>query len=109
MTHPTTLAIDGVQYIRADSVPAPATPAGPIKIVVLDRGFVYVGHVTIDAEFVTIERAKNIRRWGTTKGLGELMSGPKAQTQLDPSGTVRAPMRAVIALVDVEQAPWTSI
>ena len=69
-------------------------------IVVLDRGFVYVGDVTMDKEFVTIEEAKNIRVWGTTKGLGELRSGPTSKTILDDVGVVRAPMRAVICLIE---------
>ena len=41
-----------------------------VQIVVLDRGFVYVGDVTVDADWVTIRNARNIRRWGTTRGLG---------------------------------------
>ena len=37
-------------------------------IVVLDRGFVYVGDVTIDGDFLRITDAKNIRYWGTKNG-----------------------------------------
>lgn len=54
-------------------------------IVVCDRGFVYVGKMTWDGEFTTIEDAKNIRYWGTTNGLGELaLSGPTAKKSLTP-------------------------
>jgi hypothetical protein len=74
-------------------------------IVVLDRGFVYVGDVTCDDQWCVIKNAKNIRVWGTTKGLGELVSGPTSKTVLDDVGTVRAPMRAVISLID---AKWQS-
>ena len=77
-----------------------------IQIVVLDRGFVYVGRVTVDSGWLTITRAQNIRRWGTTRGLGELTNGPTPKTQLDPVGTVRAPLRAVIHLIDVQEAAW---
>ena len=73
-------------------------------IVVLDRGFVYVGDVTLDVDWCVIRNAKNIRIWGTTKGLGELVNGPTSQTVLDDVGTVRAPMRAVISLIE---AKWT--
>ncbi len=69
------------------------------NIVVLDRGFVYVGDVTIDGDFATITNAKNIRYWGTKKGLGELTNGPLAETKLDEIGIVKAPMRAVIHFV----------
>ena len=74
-------------------------------IVVLDRGFVYVGDVEISADWCVIYNAKNIRRWGTTKGLGELVNGPTKATELDPVGTVRAPMRAVISVIE---ASWPS-
>lgn len=69
------------------------------NIVVLDRGFVYVGDVTIDGDFAIIENAKNIRYWGTKKGLGELTNGPLSETKLDAIGLVKAPMRAVIHFV----------
>ena len=67
------------------------------QIVVLDRGYVYQGNVTRTADTVTIRDAKNIRRWGTTKGLGQLAAaGPQLNTVLDDAGTVVAPLRAVI-------------
>lgn len=75
-------------------------------IVVLDRGFVYVGDVNIDDDWCVIEKARNIRVWGTTKGLGELVNGPTASTKLDDVGTVRAPMRAVISVIDAERSGW---
>ena len=75
-------------------------------IVVLDRGFVYVGDVNIDGDWCVIEKARNIRVWGTTKGLGELVNGPTASTKLDDVGTVRAPMRAVISVIDAERSGW---
>lgn len=71
------------------------------NIVVLDRGFVYVGNVAIDGDFVYITNAKNIRYWGTENGLGELRDGPLKETKLDPIGEVVAPLRAVIHFVPV--------
>jgi len=67
------------------------------QIVVLDRGYVYQGNVTRTGDTVTIHGAKNIRRWGTTRGLGQLAAGgPQLNTVLDEAGTVVAPLRAVI-------------
>lgn len=66
------------------------------KIVVLDRGFVYVGKVSDEGENLRITNCRNIRRWGTTKGLGELVNGPTSETRLDDVGEVIAPKRAVI-------------
>lgn len=71
------------------------------QIVVLDRGFVYVGAVKDAGDNLVITGAKCIRRWGTTNGLGQLAeSGPTSNTVLDPAGTVTAPKRAVIHLIE---------
>ncbi len=76
-------------------------------VVVLDRGFVYVGNVTCDDQWCVIREAKNIRRWGTTQGLGELAArGPQDSTVLDPVGVVRAPLRALIHLIETDVALW---
>ena len=78
-------------------------------IIVADRGFVYVGNMTWDGEFVIVENTKNIRYWGTTKGLGELaLGGPTDKTKLDEIGTVRIPCRAVISIIDTEASKWSS-
>jgi hypothetical protein len=68
-------------------------------IVVLDRGFVYVGEVTCTDDYVTIKNAKNLRLWGTTKGLGELRNGPISGTKTDEVGEVIAPHKAVIHFI----------
>lgn len=103
MSKPETIKIDDVEYVRKDALPE---PSGDIKIVVLERGFVYVGHVTMEPDFVNIRNARNIRYWGTTKGLGELVNGPLSTTKIDDVGTVRAPLRALISLIDVNQSKW---
>ncbi len=76
------------------------------QIVVLDRGYVYQGNVTRTGDMITILSAKNIRRWGTTKGLGQLAAaGPQHNTILDEAGTVQAPMRAVVHFIACHK-PW---
>ena len=78
-------------------------------IVVLDRGFVYVGDVVIDDYWCVISDARNIRYWGTERGLGQLaLEGPTPKTKLDIVGVVRAPMRAVISVIDSEESKWKS-
>lgn len=69
------------------------------NIVVLDRGFVYVGDVKEEGEYLRITKAKNIRFWGTKNGLGELRNGPLPETELDEAGEILAPKRALIHLV----------
>ena len=76
-------------------------------VVVLDRGFVYVGDVECDSNWCVVSNAHNIRVWGTTEGLGELVrNGPTPKTKLDAVGTVRAPIRAVISVIDSEADKW---
>jgi len=103
---PETINIDDVEYVRKDAVP---DTAGPIKIAVLDRGFVYIGRALIDGDFLLINNAKNIRVWGTTNGLGELVNGPTKNTKLDLVGRVQVPLRALISLIDVDQKKWSGI
>lgn len=104
MSKPETIVLDNVKYVREDSIVP--KPEGAIKIAVLDRGFVYVGYVKKEEDFLIITHAKNIRVWGTTKGLGELANGPLGGTKLDMVGTVRVPFRALISLIDVDQEKW---
>lgn len=69
------------------------------QIVVVDNGFVYVGDCFWDGDFLLINNARNIRQWGTTKGLGELINGPTSQTVHDNAGTCLVPkMRACLFL-----------
>ena len=79
---------------------------GLISIVVLDRGFVFVGYVTKVDDVMYIDKARCIRKWGTTEGLGELKNGPLPDTQLDSSCTVRPQMKAVMFTIDCDQAKW---
>jgi hypothetical protein len=69
-------------------------------IVIADRGWVWVGNITKSSDSITIKNARCIRRWGTTKGIGELAeSGPNKDTVLDQSATVVVPSRAIIAMI----------
>ena len=78
-------------------------------IVVLDRGFVYVGDCEVDDNWCVITNARNVRAWGTDRGLGQLaQDGPTEKTKLDVVGTVRVPRRALIHLIDTEASKWTS-
>jgi len=80
------------------------------QIIIAQRGWVFVGEVEAAGDQVTITNAKCIRRWGTTKGLGELAKeGPKKATVLDEMGTVRLHALAVVAAVDCEAAKWTAL
>ena len=77
-----------------------------LQIVVADRGFVYIGYSVTDGEWVYITEAKNIRRWGTSRGLGELVNGPTSGTNLDEVGAVRIPFHALQHLIAVKAEAW---
>ena len=81
-----------------------------IQIAVLTNGFVYVGHITHRGGYVNIEYAKNIRRWGTTRGLGQLaIQGVQKNTILDETGTVRVPLHSLIFILDCQEKAWQTI
>ncbi len=69
------------------------------QIAVLDRGFVYVGDVSIEGAFCRITDAKNIRLWGTTKGLGELVCGPTKETKHDHAGELLVPITSILHFI----------
>ena len=92
-----TITVDGVTYRPADP---------PVRIVIAQRGFVFVGRYQRDDEHVTLTDAAVIRRWGTTKGLGELRDGPLADTVLDACGTVEMHDLAVVATIAVDADKW---
>lgn len=91
MSNEITLVIDGkpVDFVRKDSIPASSAPIGEKRIIVGDRGWVFVGDcIDMEGGKVEIRNARNIRCWGTTKGLGELADGPTSSTKYDDYGTI---------------------
>ncbi len=77
------------------------------KIVVLDKGFVYVGNLSTDSEWLYISNAQNIRRWGTCKGLGQLaLEGPLEKTRLDNTPNIKAPISELKHMIDIEVSKW---
>jgi hypothetical protein len=98
MTTPTTITIDSIRYVREDSI-VPAK-LGDKRIIIADRGWVFVGDCTDESDgTVTIRNAKNIRKWGTTTGLGQLVNGPTGNTVADEYGTVKCLPIAQISVV----------
>ena len=100
-----TITIDGVEYVPASEAPEPTA----YKIVVLQRGWVFVGRYSLDPEtqIVTLTDAKNIRLWGTTRGLGQLAeSGPTSSTKLDPAGVVTFHLLTQVSAIDTGIETW---
>lgn len=77
------------------------------NVVVLDRGFVYVGEVLRKGDMYVMPAGRNIRYWGTDKGLHQLVtSGPTTDSKVDAPALVRIPARAVISLHETDGALW---
>ncbi len=94
------VSINGQEY---ELVPSGAGYA----IVVLDRGFIVYGRVTIADSYVTIRDGASIRRWGTKHGLGQLAKeGPQKVTVLDPQPTTRVHEFNVVQIIECEGEAW---
>ena len=76
------------------------------KIVVLDRGFVAVGKVSVGGDYITISDCGHFRRWGTDRGLGQLHNGPLEETIIDRCGEIVVHKLCVIHIIDVDNESW---
>ena len=88
---------------------APAnTPTNFTHIVVIQSGWVFIGHRVIKDNLMTLTNSHCIRRWGTTMGLGQLaLSGEQSETVLEPTGIMEVPMHAVHFSITIDPAKWT--
>jgi len=105
MSKPETIRIDNVEYVRKSSV---LSVVGDTKIVVLQRGWVMVGRFERNGSDCKLHNAANIRKWGTTKGLGEIaLGGPTSDTKLDKThGLVQFDYLTVVLTIDCEESKW---
>jgi hypothetical protein len=77
------------------------------QIVVLNRGWVVVGNYYEKGNDCTLTDASVIRKWGTTKGLGELAErGVLPDTVLDACPNVHFHKSTMVARMDVNSENW---
>ena len=95
------ILIDGVEYY-------PVQNEGDIKIVILQRGWCMVGKFEREGNDCKLHNASVIRKWGTTKGLGQIAKdGPISDTVLDfCNGLVEFDYLTVIATISCEKTKW---
>jgi hypothetical protein len=99
--------INGVQYVRKDSITSKQEFDGEIKIVVLQRGWIYVGRFERNGNDCKLHNASCIRVWGTTKGLQELVNGVTTSTKLDKcEGIVEFDWLTVVHTITVNPSKW---
>lgn len=102
------LVIEGRTYVPKDSLTQ--FTGGDAKIVILQRGWIYVGRLTKDGNLCKLHNAHNIRTWGTTKGLPELVHGPTSSTKLDKcEGVVEFDWLTVVHTITVNPEKWKGL
>lgn len=99
-----TITVDGIKY-------APMEADSDIKIVILQRGWVMVGRFERTGSDCKLANAYVIRKWGTTKGLGELAEkGKLSDTILDScNGLVEFDYLTVVATISCKKETWEKI
>ena len=103
------LVIDGLTYVPKESVIRQEYD-GDIKIVILQRGWVYIGYFERNNNDCKLYKAYNIRNWGTTKGLPELVNGKTDATILDRcDGIVEFDWLTVIHTITVNKEKWETV
>lgn len=80
------IVINGETYVKKSVV----SQDSEIKIIVCDKGFVFVGRFkNSEKDDLLLIKGAFVRRWGTSKGLGELAEkGPLQNTKLDEVSSV---------------------
>ena len=77
------------------------------QIVILQRGWVFVGDMVRVGNDCKLENAACIRRWGTTLGLGQIAeNGPTADTKLEPCPVVRFHYLTMVGQIECNAKNW---
>ena len=99
------IELNGKIYLPADKVSA--NYSSDIRIVVLQRGWVYIGRFSREGNLCQLTNASCIRVWGTTKGLAELVNGKTDKTILDKcGGIVEFDWLTIVHTIQVNPAKW---
>lgn len=93
-----------VEPISSDSAVKvePTSQLSGRYIVISNRGNIVVGDLTQEGDMLHLTNASVIRRWGTTKGLGQLaMEGATNETVLDECGDFSCHLLTTCGLIKV--------
>jgi hypothetical protein len=82
MTTLKTITLDGVDYVRADTVTALPIP-GKRAVIVVDRGWIVAGDVTEENGRIKLSRALHVFKFDSV-GFGGMIRNPKVSTDLRP-------------------------
>ena len=99
-----TITVDGIKYYSEK----PTEHEGDLKIAVLQRGWVVVGKFERKDNDCKLYNASVVRKWGTTKGLGEIAeNGPTKETVLDKcNGVIEFDYLTVVMMISCNEKNW---
>ena len=100
----TKIEVDGEVYIKGDSqIPKNSN----IKIVILQRGWIFIGRWSQNGDMCSLDDAYVIRTWGTTNGLGELaLECKQSSAKLDKAGHIDFHILTVVATLNCNDKKW---
>lgn len=100
------ITIDGIKYI-----PEEKDNNLPIKIVLLQRGWVVIGRYSEEEnDMCVLNDAYVIRRWGTSGGLGQLaLEGKQSETKLEKTGVVKFHKLTSVAMIEADYSIWDKV
>lgn len=103
MSCPNTIEIDGTKYVKES-----AKITGDRHVVVLDRGWVFVGCLIVNGDEYTLRNAINIRNWKSV-GFGGMIKDPKAaRAVFDDTGHGTIKFKSPIFVVPVAEG-WGNV
>ena len=95
------ISINGVEYIRADTVQAVVKPNGNRAIIVVDRGWIFAGDVARENGRIKLSRALHVFKWESVGFAGIIENTKKAD--LRPIADVDIPEESEIFCVPVSE------
>ena len=90
-----TVEINGVKYVRADSISVPETPKGNRHVVIVDRGWIFAGDLTEENGRIRLDRAVWVFRWESV-GFSVILADPSKADIRNMSVPVNLPVGAEI-------------
>ena len=73
-----TLMVNGVEYVRKDSVTSSVVPSGSRVVVVVDRGWIYAGDVVEENGRIKLMNAVWVFKWNDI-GFAEVLKDPTSK------------------------------
>ena len=79
-----------------------------VTLVVATAGHVWIAKsITFDGTFYHLHNASIVRKWGSTRGLNQLVKGPTKDTVIDEQAPLVTVVReAMIALIPCSEGSW---